>query len=64
MSKLLSAVTRAATRRADADLAYRQAIAAARPEHTLEEIGRAAGLTKQGVRYLLYPDPRKTQADD
>lgn len=61
MSRLLSAVTRAANRRTDADRAYRQAIEAARSQHTLEEIGRAAGLTKQGVRYLLFPDPRKDQ---
>lgn len=61
MSRLLAAVTRAATRRADADRAYRAAINAARSKHTLEEIGTAAGLTKQGVRYLLFPDPRKKQ---
>ena len=59
MSKLLSAVTRAANRRTAADEGYRAAIRAARTSHTLEEIGRAAGLTKQGVRYLLNPDPRK-----
>ena len=64
MTRLLSAVTRAAKKRADADRDYRDAISAARPAHTLEEIGRAAGISKQGVRYLLYPDPRKTQADD
>lgn len=61
MSKLLSAVARAARKRAQADQAYRAAIRAARPTHTLDEIGRAAGLTRQGVRYLLYPDPRKEQ---
>ena len=59
MSALLRAVTRAAARRTTADEAYRAAIHAARESHTLEEIGRAAGLTKQGVRYLLHPDPRK-----
>ncbi len=61
MSRLLSAVTRAAKKRADADRDYRDAIAAARERHTLEEIGRAAGITKQGARYLLHPDPRKGQ---
>jgi hypothetical protein len=59
MSRLLSTVTRAARKRAQADADYRAAIAAARNGHTLEEIGQAAGLTKQGVRYLLFPDPRK-----
>lgn len=59
MSSLLAAVRRATKTRADADSKYRAAIAAARQNHTLEEIGRAAGLTKQGVRYLLHPDPRR-----
>jgi hypothetical protein len=27
----------------------------------MEEIGRAAGITRQGVGYLLHPDPRKEQ---
>lgn len=61
MSRLLSAVARAAARRTASDEAYRAAIQAARQAHTLEEIGRAAGLTKQGVRYLLHPDPRKAK---
>lgn len=59
MSKLLTDVRRAASARTNADTKYREAIAAARDQHTLEEIGRAAGLTKQGVRYLLHPDPRR-----
>ena len=59
MSALLRAVRAAARRRADADTKYRAAITAAYPDHTLEEIGRAAGLTAQGVHYLLRPDPRK-----
>jgi hypothetical protein len=61
MSKLLAAVTKATRRRTHADQAYREAIENARQQHTLEEIGRAAGLTKQGVRYLLHPDPRKAK---
>ena len=64
MSRLLSAVRRAAHRRQAAEMAYRRAIVEAREEHTLEAIGQAAGLTKNGVRYLLYPDPRKEQAPD
>lgn len=59
MSKLLTAVRRAAAARKTADTKYREAIHAAYPEHTLEEIGNAAGLGKTGVRYLLHPDPRK-----
>ena len=59
MSALLRAVTRAAKRRQASDQEYRAAITAAYPDHTLEEIGRAAGLTAQGVHYLLRPDPRK-----
>lgn len=60
MSRLLSAVRRAATRLTDAETARLDAIHAARAEgHTLDAIGQAAGLTRQGVRYLLNPDPRK-----
>ena len=60
MSALLRAVTRAAKRRQASDQEYRAAITAARDAgHTLPEIGRAAGLTAQGVHYLLRPDPRK-----
>jgi hypothetical protein len=59
MSKLLTAITRAANKRAAADREYRQAIHNARATHTLEEIGQAAGISKQGARYLLFPDPRK-----
>ena len=62
MSRLLTAVRRAAQKRTQADTAYREAIRAAREAgHTLEETGQAAGLTRQGVRYLLNPDPRKEQ---
>lgn len=59
MTRLLAAVTRAARKRAEAEAAYRAAIAAARETHTMPQIARAAGLTKQGVSYLLRPDPRK-----
>ena len=60
MSALLSAIRRATTRRDTADQAYRAAIRAAREAgHTLDEIGKAAGITRQGARYLLHPDPRK-----
>jgi len=63
MSKLLTMVARAAARRTASDEAYRAAIQAARNAgHTMPEIGAAAGLTKQGVRYLLHPDPRKAKS--
>ena len=59
MSRLLRAVTRAQAKRQAAYDQYVQAVEAAHKEHTLEEIGQAAGITRQGVRYLLNPDPRK-----
>lgn len=54
----LKRVTRATTRRdetcARSFEQYLEAIRAARQAgHTLEEIGQAAGITKNGVRYLL-----------
>ena len=62
MSNPLTVVKRAAQKRAQADQAYRASIRAARETGcTLEAIGQAAGITKNGVRYLLYPDPRKEQ---
>ena len=62
MDRQLRLVARAARDRAGADQAYRAAIQAARDSgHTLQAIGDAAGITKNGVRYLLYPDPRKEQ---
>lgn len=62
MSKLLTAVKHATRKREQADAAYRQSIQAARATgHTLQEIADASGLTRQGVRYLLHPDPRKEQ---
>ena len=52
--RALTLVGKAARRRKDADRAYREAIAAARQEgHTLEAIGEAAGVTRQGIDYLL-----------
>lgn len=60
MTRLLRAVNRAARRRADAEHAYRAAIIEARNAgHTLADIGRAAGITKQGAYKLLNPK-RKT----
>jgi len=61
MSKLLSAVRRAAHRRNESARTYRQAIEQARAEgHTLDEIGAAAGTSKQAVWNLLN-EPRKEQ---
>ena len=63
MSAALSAVKHAARKRVSAETVYRDSIRAAREAgHTLEAIGQAAGLTKNGVRYLLNPDPRKEQS--
>ena len=60
MSNLLSRVRRATHKRAEADNNYRAAIEAAREGgHTLVEIAQAAGITMQGVHYLLNPDRRK-----
>ena len=64
MSSLLSAIRRASSRRDKAYEAYVAAVRAAREAgHTLDEIGKAAGITRQGARYLLYPDPRKGDGD-
>ena len=62
MSKLLTAVRRAAQRRNESARTYRQAIEQARAQgHTLDEIGAAAGTSKQAVWNLLHADPRKEQ---
>ena len=63
-NRLLKRVTTATTRRDEVCARsfgqYLDAIRAAREAgHTLQEIGKAAGITKNGVRYLLNPDPRK-----
>ena len=68
MDKLLKNVARATKRRdevcAQSFAAYVNAIRVAREAgHTLEAIGQHAGISKNGVRYLLHPDPRKEQAD-
>lgn len=56
----LTHVARTARRRAQAEQDFHAAVHAAREaRHTLAEIGQAAGLTKQGVRWLLMtPDQR------
>lgn len=62
MSNPLTAVRRAASRRKQADSDYRAAIRAAREAgHTMPEIGEAAGIGKQTVFALLYPERRKEQ---
>lgn len=60
MSALLDAVTQARELRdaagADwerADAEFRRSLARAHEQHSLREIGRAAGLTFAGVRYLI-----------
>ena len=64
MSKTLATVTRATRQRVDAEARYRAAIRAASDAgHSLSEIGKAAGLTRNGVRYLLNPWPKKARDD-
>jgi len=63
MSALLRSLERAARRRQDADRAYHTAVRTAREAgHTLAEIGRAAGITKQGARHLLHGTKRGKDA--
>lgn len=58
----LEAVTRATRARDRGYLAYLDAIKAAhKAGHSLREIGQAAGITKEGVRYLINGDPRKAK---
>ena len=60
MSKTLAAVTRATRARVDADERFRNAIrAASEAGHSLSEIGKASGLTRNGVRYVIKPWARK-----
>ena len=60
MTQLLSRVRKATHKRTQADNNYRAAIQTAREGgHTLREIAQAAGITMQGVHYLLNPDRRK-----
>ena len=61
MSRLLTAIRRAQKHRTAAYAEYLAAIQAAYPEHTLDEIGKAAGITRQGARYLLNPDRATTR---
>jgi hypothetical protein len=66
MSRTLARVARATARRdqvcADSFAAYVDALRAARAAgHTLEDIGKAAGITKNGVRYLLIGDTRQAK---
>ena len=62
MSTLLRAVTRAANRRTTTEQAFRDTLkAAADGGHSLREIGQAAGLSYEGVRYLVHGDPRKAR---
>ena len=61
MSAVLDAVREAAARRTWADQEFRKLLREAHGEgHSLAEIGRAAGLTKQGVRWLIRREEIKT----
>lgn len=53
-ARTLTAVTRAARKRADADSHYLETLRAARAEgHTFRAIGQAAGKTGQAIEWLL-----------
>ena len=54
MSALLDAVRDAAENRASAESEFRSLLVQAQAGgHSLSEIGRACGLTKQGVRWII-----------
>ena len=53
MSAFLEAVTIARELRDSAEKEFRSALVRARAHHSMSEVGRAAGLTRQGIAYLL-----------
>lgn len=62
MSALLDIVAEARELREAAEREWRNAIVRARAgKHTLEEIGRAAGLKKAGVAYILKRERGETK---
>lgn len=59
-TRTLTAVTRAAARRKQAQETYRRAVADARADgHTLAAIGEAAGIKRQNVHKLLRRTPKE-----
>jgi len=61
VSAVLDAVREAAQARDAADSDFRRLLREAHGEgHSLAEIGRAAGLTKQGVRWLIRREESTT----
>jgi hypothetical protein len=53
MSALLDAVAEARELRQTSEREFRSALVEAREQHTVVEIAHAAGITRQGVSYLL-----------
>jgi len=63
VTRKLTTVARTAQRRTKADQAYLAAILDARDTHSLAEIGRAAGVTRQAVAQLVnrHTTPKEGQ---
>jgi thiamine pyrophosphokinase len=53
MATLLEHVAETRKARDDAELAFREALARARRHYSLMRVADAAGLTKNGVKYLV-----------
>lgn len=64
MSALLDAVEIARERRDAAEQAFRETVRRARESHSLAQIGRAAGMTKNGVRWITGEDERSRKGRD
>ena len=60
MSALLQACREARELRDEAERQFRLALRRAASAHTLREIGRAAGMSFNGVRYLIH-NPRREE---
>lgn len=62
MSALLDAVEIARERRDAAERAFREALERAAEHHSLRTVARYAGLSHNGVRWLIGHDKRKGKA--
>ena len=59
---LLERVRKAKRARDKAEAAFVESLKAARPVHSLAAIGDAAGMTRQGVRYLTNDENERRRA--
>lgn len=59
MSDRLSRVSRAAETLRQSKLELRLALESARPHHTLEQLGKAAGVSRQAVQQMLKQKEEK-----